>query len=94
MRSCWLCRWFEREGYRCLLRGKLELPEFLLERPSPCCGWGRDSSLDHVLFLRMREIAEGCGDFEPLTPSGRGRGTSPPSCRTGTSREEEGKEGA
>jgi hypothetical protein len=93
MRSCWECRRFRREDYHCLLRGKLDLPEPLLERLSPCCGWGRASSLDHVLFRRMEEIAEGCADFEPLTPPRRGRDTSPPSCRTGTSRVEGGRGG-
>lgn len=92
MRSCWLCRWFEREGYRCL-KEKLELSESLLERLSPCCSWGRVSSLDHILFLRLKERAEGCPAFEPFIPV-RGRGTSPPSCRTGTSQGEEGREEA
>ena len=94
MRSCWECRWLERVNYRCAVRGKLDLPEPLLERPSPCCGWGRDSSLDHVLFMRMGEIARGCPHFEPLTPRSRDRDTSPPSCRTCTSLGEEGKGGA
>lgn len=82
MRSCWLCRRFEE----C----RAKLPESLLERLSPCCGWSRVSSLDYVLFLRMREMAEGCPDFTP----GRGRDTSPPSCRTCTSPGEGEREGA
>jgi len=91
MRSCWECRWLERLEGRCLRKGKLELSEPLLERPSPCCGWGRESSLDHVFFLKMKEIAEGCGEFEPLIPLSCGRDTSPPSDRSDTSRAEGGR---
>ncbi|TDA28966.1 MAG: hypothetical protein DSO03_07245 [Hadesarchaea archaeon] len=80
-----------RGNYECRLKGKFSEP--LLERLSPCCGWGRVSSLDYLLFLKMEERARDCESFEPLTFV-HGRDTSPPSCKTCTSQEEGGKEGA
>ncbi|GEM_PF-1796409 len=93
-RSCWECRWLDRVEYVCSRRGKLEVQEYLLHRPSPCCGWGRESSLDHVFFRRMEELARDCEDFEPLIPLGRDRDTLSPSYKTGTSGGEEERGGA
>jgi len=52
------------DEYLCKVKGKLDLPTWLLHRFSPCCGWSRCSSFDYLLFLEMGKIGKGCTSFK------------------------------